>query len=129
MPSGFGFNRPQLQPAPDPRAVGQQLMGQQQQQSQQPQQPQQPIVDDRQGIEVPLVTREANLRREGGKIMGGGGDDSDGALSAAVGEALTRAGGGHRGNPNPHKNREGHVRHLQRLGISEVEAQLLGETL
>ena len=128
MPSGFGFNRPGLQPAPDPRMVGQQLLGQQQQQPQQ-QQAQQPIVDDRQGMEVPLVTREANLRREGGKIMGSGGDDSDSALSAAVGEALTRAGGGHRGNPNPHKNRERHVRHLQQLGLSDVEAQLLGETL
>ncbi len=124
MPGGFGFNRPNLQPAPDPRAVGQQLLGQQ------PQQPQAPAApfDDRQGGEVPLVTVEANLRREAGKISGGGGDDSNSPLNQAVGDHLTRLGGGHRGNPNPFKDREGHVRNLMRF-MSETEAMLLGETL
>jgi hypothetical protein len=79
--------------------------------------------------EFPAHSMAAALRREGGKLMGGGGDDNDSALSAAVGEALTRAGGGHRGNLNPHKNRDAHVRQLQRLGISQLEAELLRETL
>ena len=119
MSNGFGFIRPGQRPAPDPRLVGQQLM--------QPQQ--QPQFDDRQPAESPARSREEMLRREGGKLMGAGGPDSDGALAAAVGEALTRAAGGHRGNPNPHKNRAAHVRHLQQLGVSELEATLLAETL
>jgi len=44
-------------------------------------------------------------------------------------QALTRAGGGHRGNQNPHKQRAHHIAQLQHLGLSEVEAMLLGETL
>ena len=76
-----------------------------------------------------LAQRDRGLRLEGGKLTGGGGDDSDGALSAAVGEALTRAGGGHQANPNPHKNREVHVKQLQQLGISELESNLLRGTL
>ncbi len=123
MPSAFGFSRPGQQPTPDPRAVGQQLM-----QPRPPQQPQ-PFDVDPVDAEFPAHSMGAALRREGGKLMGGGGDDNDSALSAAVGEALTRAGGGHRGNPNPHKNRDVHVRHLQRLGISQLEAELLRETL
>ena len=116
MPNGFGFPRPGQQPAPDPRAVGQQLM-----QPQQPQAPQQPQMGG-DFFEAPARSMEEHLRREGGKLMGSGGPDDDGALAAAVGEALTRAGGGHRGNPNPHKNRERHLRQLQQLGLSEVEA-------
>ena len=136
MPAGFGFNRPNTQPAPDPRMVGQQLVGQQQQQApQQPQQMGQPQMGgqmpygDPRGYEAQPLSMEEGLRREGGKLMGSGGPDEDGALAAAVGESLTRAGGGFKGNQNPHKDREKHVRHLQRLGLSEVEAQLLGETL
>ncbi len=125
MPSAFGFTQPNQQPTPDPRAVGQQLM--QPRQQQQPQQGQFEV--DPVDAEFPAHSREAALRREGGKLMGSGGDDSDAALSQAVGEALTRAGGGHRGNPNPHKNREGHMRQLQQLGISELEAELLREVV
>ena len=136
MPSGFGYYKPGTQPTPDPRQVGQMLMqrGQMGQaggmgQPQMPGSPQAPTADDRQHQEAPAHSRDEMLRREGGKLMGSGGSDEDGALSAAVGEALTRAGGGHRANPNPHKNRERAVRQLQQLGISEVEAMLLGETL
>ena len=123
MSNGFGFTRPGQQPAPDPRLVGQQLQ-------QQPQRaPEVEPFGDEAEFEAPARSQEAFFRREGGKLMGAGGPDSDGALSAAVGEALTRAGGGHQGNPNPHKRRESHIRHLQQLGISELEANLLGETL
>ncbi len=122
MPGAFGFTRPGQQPTPDPRAVGQQLM--------QPQPPQQQQFDvDPVDAEFPAHSMSAALRREGGKLMGSGGSDEDSALSAAVGEALTRAGGGHKSNPNPHKNREAHVRQLQQLGISQLEAELLRETL
>ena len=124
MPNAFGFTRPGQQPTPDPRQVGQQLMQQPRQQAQQGQLEVDPV-----DAEFPAHSMGAALRREGGKLMGGGGDDNDGALSAAVGEALTRAGGGHRGNPNPHKNRDAHVRQLQRLGISQLEAELLREVL
>ena len=122
MPNAFGFTRPGQQPTPDPRAVGQQLI---QPQAAAPQQFDVDPVD----AEFPAHSREAALRREGGKLMGSGGSDDNGAISAAVGEALTRAGGGHTSNPNPHKNRDGHVQHLQRLGISQLEAELLRETL
>ncbi len=123
MPNAFGFSRPNQQPTPDPRAVGQQLM--------QPQPPQQrqPFDVDPVDAVFPAHSMSEALRREGGKLMGGGGDDNDSALSAAVGEALTRAGGGHTSNPNPHKNREAHVRQLQQLGISRLEAELLREVL
>ena len=123
MPGAFGFIRPGQQPTPDPRAVGQQLM-----QPRPPQQPQ-PFDVDPVDAEFPAHSMGAALRREGGKLMGGGADDSDAALSQAVGEALTRAGGGHRGNPNPHKDRDAHVQQLQRLGISQLEAELLREVL
>ncbi len=124
MPNAFGFSTPDQNPTPDPRQVGQQLMQPRQQPQRAP-----PEVDDRLGGESAPRSRDEALRREGGKLMGSGGDDADAALSQAVGEALTRAGGGHRGNPNPAKNREGNVRLLQQLGISPLEAELLGETL
>ena len=123
MPNAFGFTRPGQQPTPDPRQVGQQLM-QPRQQAQQGQLEVDPV-----DAEFPAHSMGAALRREGAKLMGGGGSDDDGALSAAVGEALTRAGGGHRPNPNPHKNRDAHVQQLQRLGVSQLEAELLREVL
>lgn len=115
MPNAFGY-----QP-PDPKAVGQQMM--------QPQAQAQamPMMDDLGSHhEFPAHTPEEQARREGGKLMGGYGGDN---LSQAVGEALTRAGGGHRGDPNPYKQRARHLQQLQQLGLSEVEAMLLGETI
>lgn len=146
MAGGFGLIKPGVRPTPDPRMVGAALMqgggmGQGMggapgmgQPGQMPTDPRQEMqapmpMDDRMAHEVPAHSRDEALRREGGKLMGGGGSDEDGAMSAAVGEALTRAGGGHRPNPNPHKDRARHVRQLQQLGISELEAALLGETL
>ena len=123
MPSAFGFSTPNQQPTPDPRAVGAQLM-----QPRQPQQPQQFDIDPVDAV-FPTRSREAALRREGGKLAGGGGNDADSHITQAVADALTRAGGGHRGNPNPHKNRDANVRQLMHLGISELEAELLREVV
>jgi hypothetical protein len=124
MSNGFGYTVPSAAPAPDSRKVGAMLM---QQRMAQPHQMQstQPMA---QPMMSPMA-RDAMLRSEGGKLMGSGGPDNAGWLGAAVGEALTREGGGHRGNPNPFKNRDAHIRQLQQLGVSPLEAALLGETL
>lgn len=58
----------------------------------------------------------------------GDGEHSANALNVAVGEALTRMGGGYATNPNPHKDRARNVRLLQQLGLSETEATLLAQT-
>lgn len=129
MPNAFGFSQPGQQATPDPRQVGAQLMQPRQQQAQ-PQVPSTPVdMDPLEAAQAVTGVRDNKLRREGGKLMGSGGDDRDAALSMAVGEALTRAGGGHIANPNPDKNRDAHVRQLQQLGISQLEAELLRETL
>ncbi len=130
MANAFGFSKPGLEPTPDPRAVGAQLM--QPREAEQPQAGAPQFVldaDPEEAAQGMVAQRDRGLRKEGGKLMGGGGDDSNSALSQAVGEALTRAGGGHVPNPNPFKNREVHVKQLQQLGISELEAELLRETL
>ncbi len=127
MANAFVFATPGQEPAPDPRQVGQQLM---QPREQQPQGQAPPLdVDPDEAAQAATGARAMALRKEGGKLMGGGGSDIDPAMSQAVGEALTRAGGGHKGNPNPHKRRDVHVLHLQQLGISELEANLLREVL
>ena len=132
MPNGFGYQPPRQAGTPDPRMVGQMLMqGNQQPQMQQPMQPgpaMQP-QDGSQFIEYPAQDEAHRLRREGAKMMGGPDGDDDGAMAAAVGEALTRAGGGWTSNQNPHKQRDRHIAQLQQLGLSETEAMLLGETL
>lgn len=128
MPGAFGFAQPGQQPTPDPRQVGAQLM-QPQQAPQQPVSPLNPDIDPLEAKQAAVGMRDNKLRREGGKLSGSGGDDRDSALSQAVGEALTRAGGGHVSNPNPDKNRDSHVRQLQQLGISQLEAELLREVL
>ena len=124
MPNGFGYTPPGQKP-PDPSQVGEMLMRPRgvPEQPQATQMPQMGMGQPQQAVQAP----DEAMRMAGGKLMGGGGDN--GRIEAAVGEALTRAGGGHRPNPNPHKNREGHIRQLQRLGLSEVEAMLLGDTL
>ena len=129
MPNGFGFQMPRPVGTPDPRQVGQMLMQGGQAPQAPTQAPQQAATVASEGThqEFAPMTPDEGLRREGAKLMGGAG--SDGALEASVGEALTRAGGGHRGNPNPHKQRGRHMQQLQQLGLSEVEAMLLGETL
>jgi hypothetical protein len=127
MANAFGYMPPGQAGTPDPRMVGQMLMQPRQPEGQQAQAMPMPVMDDPGNHhEFPAHTPEEQMRRDGAKLMGGGGAD---ALSAAVGEALTRAGGGHRGNQNPHKQRAHHIAQLQHLGLSEVEAMLLGETL
>lgn len=130
MPNGFGFQMPRPVGTPDPRQVGQMLMQGGQQASPAPQAAEMAVAQghsDGQPQEFAPMTPEEGLRREGAKLMGGAGND--GALEASVGEALTRAGGGHKGNPNPHKQRGRHMQQLQQLGLTQVEAMLLGETL
>ncbi len=136
MAGAFGFSQPNQQPAPDPRLVGQQLAQPQgvpgQQVGQRPQVAQGDFAlqaEPQEFEQGATSERDKRLRLEGGKLMGGGGSDQDPALSAAVGEALTSAGGGHQANPNPHKNRDVHVRNLQQLGLSETEAELLRPVL
>ena len=51
-----------------------------------------------------------------------------GGLNSAIGEALTRVGGGLQNNPNPHKPKASNMAQLMQLGLSEVEAMLLSET-
>lgn len=121
MANGYGFRPPQAQGTPHPQQVGAMLM----QQRQQPMQQQAP--DD------------AALRRQGATLMGGPGQTdiagsaladghSEGALRTAIGEALTRMGGGYQANPNPHKPRDRTMQTLQRLGLSSAEAELLMQT-
>lgn len=85
------------------------------------------------------VDSSAAMRAQGARQMGGPGqiddnatDDGDGhsanAISVAVGEALTRLGGGNNISPNPFKPRERSLQTLRQLGLSEVEARLLVET-
>ncbi len=130
MPNAFGFATPGQEPAPDPRMVGQQLM-QPRQALPQAQVAGVPPTDVAPGEAAQAAVRARNmaLRKEGGRLMGGGGSDIDPVLSQAVGEALTRAGGGHKGNPNPNKRVDSHVLLLQQLGLSELEANLLREVL
>jgi len=82
---------------------------------------------------------DAMMRSQGAQKMGGPGqiDDAhqmdDGTHSAnavniAIGEALTRTGGGYSTSLNPYKDREKHIRQLQQLGLSAVEANLLAQT-
>lgn len=125
MPSAFGFSIPYQQPTPDPRTVGAQLMQpREQQQQQQPQ-----LEIDSADAVFPARTEGEALRRQASMLMGASGLGDDPSLVAAVADALTRAGGGHRGNPNPHKDRDRHVQRLQQLGISELEAELLREVI
>jgi hypothetical protein len=86
--------------------------------------------------QAPAVT-PASLRLAGAKRMGGTDQIDHGALpdgtnpnaiSIAVGEAMTRMGGGNQPNPNPFKPRAANLQQLQALGLSPIEAQLLGQT-
>ena len=132
MANAFGFEALGQELAPDPRQVGQQLMQSRQVQQQQQPQVAQPLAidaDPEEAAQAATEMRSKDLRKEGGKLMGGGGSDIDPAMSQAVGDALTRAGGGHKGNPDPNKQRDARVLQLQQLGISELEANLLREVL
>lgn len=135
MASGFGFTKQPQTPAPRAAAVGLQLRQQQ--------------VGGGAGAPpgaggIPMtpaapgeadVERQKMMLRAGGEKMGGAGqrvsvgENEPGAeMAAAVGEALTRLGGGYRTNPNPFKPRDKAFQNLQQLGLSEFEAMLLMQT-
>ncbi len=90
------------------------------------------------GVAMPLAPEAAAQRLDGARRMGAPGqiDDSvpveDGhslnAINIAVGEALTRMGGGNAVATNPYKDRARSIRNLQQLGLSSTEAELLAET-
>jgi len=132
MAGGFGFSKYPQRPAPGAEDVGRSLMQQQAMPGavETPMAPTMPMADP--------LTADRQMRLDGAQRMGAPGQvpdmaDDDGthsanALSVAVGEALTRQGGGYTTNPNPFKDRAGHVRQLMQLGLSEVEAQLLVQT-
>lgn len=123
MANAFGFARFPQQPSPDPSAVGAQLM----QQRQAPQVPQPVGVTPGEQVATSFRPDEV-LRMEGGKLAGSGGPDVSGGLNSAIGEALTRVGGGLQNNPNPNKPKARNMAQLRQLGLSDVEVMLLSET-
>lgn len=130
---GFGFMRYPQRPAPAAEDVGAALM---QQGAQQPAAAAAPMLAA--PPPDPLTTAQM-LRSQGAAKMGAAeqlddaagpdtGRHSANALNVAVGEALTRMGGGYQTNPNPHKPRERSRQTLQQLGLSAEEAELLIRT-
>lgn len=145
MPGGFGFSNYATQrPTPNAQEVGHALVGQRMGGGMQAPQPGGPMAMF--GAAQPMAPmaspsmgdpQDAALRLDGARRMAGGGQIDDtadredpgvhsaNAVNVAVGEALTRMGGGYTTNPDRFKPRENNVRQLQHLGLSEVEAQLL----
>jgi len=133
MSSAFGFTRYPQQKTPPAEAVGMALLqrGQGQPASAAP-----PMMMGSAPEMGPPP--DALLRAQGAERMTGSGQMDDGmpmedghslnAISVAVGEALTRMGGGYATSPNPFKPRERALQNLQQLGLSSVEAQLLIRT-
>lgn len=125
MAGGFGFIPPQA-PRPTGQQVGEALMSRPAASV-----PGVPVVD-------PLAEGKA-LRQAGATKMGAAGqvDDhpmedgmghSPNAVNIAVGEALTRMGGGAAVSKSAHRDVVGHVRQLMQLGLSATEAELLVQT-
>lgn len=111
MSNGFSFQPP---PQANPQQVGQAMM--------RPQQGMQMEAPDPDAL-------DKAMRLEGAKFMTTAqSTDGDAAVNAAVGEALTRKGGGASQSLNPHKDRGRAMNDLQRLGLSAVEAELLSMT-
>lgn len=91
------------------------------------------------GQMAPPVPPDQAMREDGARRMTGPGqvddnaEEGDGthsanAVNTAIGEALTRMGGGYRTNPNPHKDRARAMQLMQQHGLSETEARLLVES-
>lgn len=138
MAGGFGFSRYPQRPAPSAQEVGASLLQQGQMAPAGPAMaPASPMMAGPEAGGNPLAEAQ-RLRAEGAYRMGAPGQMPDSgeeegmhsanAVSVAVGEALTRQGGGYTTNPNPFKDTTGHVRQLMQLGLSEIEAQLLVRT-
>ena len=142
MAGASGFPRYPQPTTPDSRAVGAALM----QQGMGPGQMAPPTPATGPGqmapappsgmpTDMPPVDPYAQLRADGAQRMTAPGQLDHGeaepgahsanALSIAVGEAMTRLGGGYKTDPNPYRDTAGHVRQLQQLGLSAVEAELL----
>lgn len=126
MPGAAGFANYTVSPSPDPRMVGQAI-------TQAPQQPgpvappmARPALPDF-GAEQMAIAVEAEQARLHGALLSsgraGGGEDS--AKLSAVGDALTRMGGGHTASQNASKPRANNKRQLMQLGLDEDEADLL----
>lgn len=145
MTGGFGFpNYATQRKTPSSQAVGAALLQQGQQAPAGPTGPGLETGMGGGGFQSPDASPTASMggdpqREEGARRMGAGGqlDDSadigDGTHSAnavniAIGEALTRMGGGYATNPNPFKPRDRNMQLVRQLGLSEVEAQLLAQT-
>jgi len=135
MAGGFGFARYPQRPTPGSQEVGMALMqrgqGQEQAAPAQPA-PMGPPADGG-------AAADQALRLDGAHRMGGSGQiddnasDDDGvhsanAVNVAIGEAMTRAGGGYTTSKNPFKPRDRTLVNLQQLGLSETEAMLLIQT-
>lgn len=129
MASAFGFSRYPQQKTPPAEAVGLALLQQQAQ-------PDAPMMS--MAPPAAPMDPDATLRAQGAERMTGAGQIDDGmpspdghstnAVNVAVGEALTRMGGGYQTNANPFKPRDRAIQNLLQLGLSPVEAQLLVRT-
>lgn len=72
---------------------------------------------------------DRQIREMGAQYNGAPGQhDQDGAMAAAIGDHLTRMGGGYKTNPNQFKDRQAHARQLMQLGLREEEVSLLMES-
>ena len=131
MPGGFGYpNYAAQRKTPSSEAVGAALMQQQSAPAEQG-----PGL----GAAPMAPPSDEALREDGARRMTGAGQiddnasDDDGihsanAVNVAIGEALTRMGGGTTASKNPFKPRDRALLNLQQLGLSETEARLLIQT-
>jgi len=130
MPNAFGFQRLPQRGTPDPTRVGLALV---QQRMTAPAFPPMPTFPSVPSADAAMRTPDAAMRNAGAELMGGPGQTELGlsleqgpsAINTAIGEALTRLGGGAMPNPSPFKPRAEARRQLQHLGLSEAEADLL----
>jgi len=143
-----GFQNYPQRPSPNRRQVGEALLMQQMGGAQPGMQPgletgAAPIGDPGTGEPSVGDPAEHGLRMQGGHYMGGAGqtgwgsgtpapgaeeDPNPSAIAAAVGEALTRQGGGLARDANPYIDRERRKRDVLRLGLSQFEVELLGNS-
>jgi len=124
----FGYTQYPARPSPSAEAVGMALLGRRQQAMSPAAVSAGPMTPEGMASE-PARVRMAGAMRTGGPRQMDHGALPDGtspnAISIAVGEALTRVGGGNQTNPNPFKPRQQSFQQLQALGLSPTEARLL----
>lgn len=144
MPGTFGFMSYPQRPSPNPRQVGEALVMQRMgggAQSGAPPPAGMPAAPD--GGGAVGDPQDRGLREQGARYMGGAGqmgwgsgtpspdqeqDPNPSAIAAAVGEALTRSGGGVMRDQNPFVDRERRKRDALRLGLSQFEVDLLSQS-